>query len=232
MENPAIETETVYRVFNNEEGVCLSVGPCPDFPGNVLFSTADKDAAEYFGKIHFTTGTTMMRQIAQAMLRACDDADRRYPEYVEKQPRGGVSDKTDAECLIHAVFSAGLAAGVLQGDLPEFSLEGASDVLQRLTGAAKDGQESTPLMMSNSGRDSRYSVSTKRSGHGDIYQTLAIDIRDEVKKESVAQVLIGVDAKDLEPQIAVSSDGNRDRLATFINPLLDATEGVSISTEI
>jgi hypothetical protein len=68
------ETEVVRRVFDNDEGSAITIGPSGDFPGNVMLYT-EPQHEEYFGKQRLDLPAAMMRKIAGAILAACDEAE-------------------------------------------------------------------------------------------------------------------------------------------------------------
>jgi hypothetical protein len=72
--NTNYETEVVRRVFDNDCGEAITVGPSADFPGNVMLYTEDK-YKEYFGEIRLDLPLAMMRKIAEALLAACTEAE-------------------------------------------------------------------------------------------------------------------------------------------------------------
>lgn len=69
-------TEVVRRVFENDPGISVQIGPSGDFPGNVVLTTWHNEAcAEYFGKIRLDMPAEFMRQVARAILSAADEAE-------------------------------------------------------------------------------------------------------------------------------------------------------------
>jgi hypothetical protein len=68
------ETEVVRRVFDNDEGHAITIGPSGDCPGHVMIYT-EPQHEEYFGRIRLDLPAAMMRQIAQAMMAACAEAE-------------------------------------------------------------------------------------------------------------------------------------------------------------
>jgi hypothetical protein len=70
------ETEIVRKVYDNDNGEAVTISPSPDFPGNVVLHVEQKHE-EYFGKLRLDLPAPMMRQVAQALLAASDEADAR-----------------------------------------------------------------------------------------------------------------------------------------------------------
>jgi hypothetical protein len=62
-------TEIVRRVFDNDEGAAVTIGPSGDFPGNVRLHT-EPQYQEYFGKVDIDLPAAMMRKIGEALI-AC-----------------------------------------------------------------------------------------------------------------------------------------------------------------
>lgn len=63
------ETEIVRRIFDNDNGSAITVGPSADFPGNVMLYTEEVHA-EYFGNIRVDLPAEMMAEIGRALI-AC-----------------------------------------------------------------------------------------------------------------------------------------------------------------
>lgn len=69
-------TEVVRRIYDNDEGHFISVSPSADFPdGNVMLYVEPKEE-EYMGKLRLDLPSAYMRKIGEAILAACDEADK------------------------------------------------------------------------------------------------------------------------------------------------------------
>ena len=67
------ETEVVRRIYDNDEGHAISVGPSADFPGNVMLYV-EKDHIEHFGDVRLDLPAEMMRQIGEALIAAAKES--------------------------------------------------------------------------------------------------------------------------------------------------------------
>lgn len=70
-----ITTEVERRVFDDEQGACIAIGPDHDGFGLVFVRTPNASDAEWFGKVEFTMDPEFARSFAAAVLAAADDAE-------------------------------------------------------------------------------------------------------------------------------------------------------------
>jgi hypothetical protein len=71
-----ITTDVIHRVWHDNEGVAIDVGPDADALGLVWLRTHDAKAAEYFGKLSLTFCPDMARAIGEALVVAADEVER------------------------------------------------------------------------------------------------------------------------------------------------------------
>lgn len=67
-------TEIVRNIWDDSEGVALTVGPDGDSLGLIELRTHDEKAAEYYGKVRLTMKPEQAVKIGQALLDAAQDA--------------------------------------------------------------------------------------------------------------------------------------------------------------
>jgi hypothetical protein len=63
--------ETICRVYDDNEGVCIEVGPDSDVGGYVEIRTEGK-SAEYFGATRIAFPPAMARMLAKAILAVAE----------------------------------------------------------------------------------------------------------------------------------------------------------------
>lgn len=68
-----ISTESVYRVWNDREGVYLEVCDDPDGLGNVRVYTPNKLSKEWFGEFDFNISPKFAIELAKAITKAAED---------------------------------------------------------------------------------------------------------------------------------------------------------------
>lgn len=64
-------TEIIRRVYEDEVGAFIQVGPDGDCPDFVCVSTPDEKSKEWFGSIRLTGNKQLMSELAKAILEAC-----------------------------------------------------------------------------------------------------------------------------------------------------------------
>lgn len=66
--------ETLYRVYDDGEGVCLEVRPHPDFPeGTIeLHSNSNPGSKEFYGLLSLTLVPAQARLLAKALNAVAD----------------------------------------------------------------------------------------------------------------------------------------------------------------
>ena len=69
-----ITTEVTRRVYDDEQGGCIEIGPDHDGLDLVLVRTPNTQSAEWFGKVEFTMDPEFARSFAAAVLAAADDS--------------------------------------------------------------------------------------------------------------------------------------------------------------
>lgn len=67
--------DTVYRVWDDEEGVCLEIGPDDDAAGFVQFYTKDDASKKFYGEIRLQLLPHQARLVAEALLCAARDTE-------------------------------------------------------------------------------------------------------------------------------------------------------------
>lgn len=70
-----ITTEVERRVFDDEQGACIAIGPDHDGFGLVFVRTTNASDAEWFGKVEFTMKPNFARAFAQAILESIKDIE-------------------------------------------------------------------------------------------------------------------------------------------------------------
>lgn len=66
--------ESIYKVYNDDEGVALVVATDPDGIGLVHISTNnDKKAEEWWGKVDFSMSPEIAENLAKAILKKVKD---------------------------------------------------------------------------------------------------------------------------------------------------------------
>lgn len=70
-----ITIEVNRRVFDDEQGGCIEIGPDRDGLGMILVHTPNHISSEWFGKVEFTMKPEFARSFAAAVLAAADDAE-------------------------------------------------------------------------------------------------------------------------------------------------------------
>ena len=72
-----VSIETTYRVWDDDNGGYMAVGPDSDGLGLVRVFTEKGDPSEgYFGKFDFCVRPGYARVLAAAIIKAADDADK------------------------------------------------------------------------------------------------------------------------------------------------------------
>ena len=61
------------KVYDNDNGCFMSVGPSADFPGNVMLYTT-KENEEYFGQVRLDLPWQMMKLLGEALIAAASEA--------------------------------------------------------------------------------------------------------------------------------------------------------------
>lgn len=64
------ETEVVRRIYDNDEGVYVEVGPDSDALGLVELRTGDKASEDYYGKLRFTMTKEQAIAVGHALIAA------------------------------------------------------------------------------------------------------------------------------------------------------------------
>jgi hypothetical protein len=70
---PEYEVEKHYRIYNNKEGTCITVGPDGEL-GCVQVRTADKKSEEWYGKLDFMLQPEAALALGEALVKAAHDA--------------------------------------------------------------------------------------------------------------------------------------------------------------
>jgi hypothetical protein len=70
---PEYEVEQHYRIYNNKEGTCITVGPDGEL-GCVQVRTADNKSAEWYGKIDLMLQPEAALALGEALVKAAKDA--------------------------------------------------------------------------------------------------------------------------------------------------------------
>jgi hypothetical protein len=65
-------TEVIRRVYNDEDGVCIQVGPDADGLDCVEVSTPDPASGEYFGKVRFVVTREFAALLGKALVDAAE----------------------------------------------------------------------------------------------------------------------------------------------------------------
>lgn len=74
--NGVVSTDVIRRVWQDQEGVAIDVGPDADGLGLVWLRTCDDKAAEYYGKLDVTFEPEIARALGEALVAAADEAER------------------------------------------------------------------------------------------------------------------------------------------------------------
>lgn len=69
-----VSTEIVRRVYNDEEGVFLEVGPGPDGFGVAVETTTDASHA-WFGRLNFHMSCAMAEKLGEALIAASKECE-------------------------------------------------------------------------------------------------------------------------------------------------------------
>lgn len=67
--------EVTRKVYDDENGVCLSIGPDGDGLDLIRVCTPSQSDEDWFGKVSFTMTHEFARSFAKAILVASDDAE-------------------------------------------------------------------------------------------------------------------------------------------------------------
>ena len=68
--------ETVRKVYDDTEGVCVEVGSCRDGnTGVVSIYTEDKKSVEWYGLVYLSLSPAQARLLATAILARADEAE-------------------------------------------------------------------------------------------------------------------------------------------------------------
>ena len=68
--------EAVHHIYDDDNGEFISIGQSSDFPGNVMLFTKPP-GDKYFGEIRLDLPNEQMYLIAQAILKACEEAKQK-----------------------------------------------------------------------------------------------------------------------------------------------------------
>lgn len=74
MSEEKVSTEVVRRVFDDNEGVFIEVGPDCDGLGCVEVRTTNKECQDYFGEAKLTMSPAIARLLGEALIKAADEA--------------------------------------------------------------------------------------------------------------------------------------------------------------
>lgn len=69
---PKYEIEKHYKVYDNEDGVCINVGPDGEL-GCVQVRTADKKSEEWYGKLDFMLAPAAAMALGKALVQSAQD---------------------------------------------------------------------------------------------------------------------------------------------------------------
>jgi hypothetical protein len=68
----------IYRVYDENEGVCVEVRPYPDAPQSSLeLCTVDGKSQEWYGKVSLVLFPTQAKLLAKALLKAAEALDQK-----------------------------------------------------------------------------------------------------------------------------------------------------------
>lgn len=70
------ETEIVRRIYENQEGVYLEVGPDSDGLDCVELRTVDTKSKEYFGTINILLPKELARHVGQALIDSSNEMEK------------------------------------------------------------------------------------------------------------------------------------------------------------
>ena len=68
--------ETLRRVYDDREGVCLEIGPDSDSLDLVEMRTPNKESVAYYGEVRLTFLPAQARLVAKALMMAADEAEK------------------------------------------------------------------------------------------------------------------------------------------------------------
>ena len=68
----AFSVETVDRILDDKEGVCIEFGPCKDFPDILELSTHGQKNIEFYGKINLALSDEQWLMIADVIIKAVE----------------------------------------------------------------------------------------------------------------------------------------------------------------
>lgn len=71
--------ETLYRVYDDGEGVCLEVRPHPDLPDAILelHSRATAPSKEFYGELSISLVPSQARLLAKALNAVADSLEKK-----------------------------------------------------------------------------------------------------------------------------------------------------------
>lgn len=71
--------ETLYRVYDDGEGVCLEVRPHPDFPEGTIevHSNANQGSKEFYGPLSICLVPSQARLLAKALNAVADSLEQK-----------------------------------------------------------------------------------------------------------------------------------------------------------
>jgi hypothetical protein len=72
----AISTDVIYRVWCDNEGAAIDVGPDADALGLVWLRNFGAKSVDFFGKVDITFDPGMARAIGEGLIAAADEAER------------------------------------------------------------------------------------------------------------------------------------------------------------
>jgi len=70
----AYSVELSRKIYDDDCGACIQVGPDSDGLGCVEIRTPDADSAEHFGDIRFTVSPQLAKLLGKALIDAAADA--------------------------------------------------------------------------------------------------------------------------------------------------------------
>lgn len=68
-------TEIIHKIYDDDNGVFIQVGPDADALGLLEIRTVDVDSRKHYGDIRLTLHPIQARRLAEALLSCASDAD-------------------------------------------------------------------------------------------------------------------------------------------------------------
>lgn len=68
----AVSTQVIRQIFDEDDGVCIEVGPWPDDPDALELRTVGKKNTDWFGKINLSMSKEFARELGKALIASAD----------------------------------------------------------------------------------------------------------------------------------------------------------------